>query len=226
MTRRAPIAVFAVLVAINLLGVGFDSALVEWLSKPLLMPALLWLLLAHGVAEARTRPLLIVGLIAATVADIALLIPGEAALLTGMGFFAVMQVCFVVAYTRVTGVAAAWRARPWLPGAYLVFWLGFNAVMWTTFAEMAAPIAVYSLLLTVMAAAAATVSARVGAGGLLFLVSDLMIGLGIANLDFVGRDVAIMATYTAAQFLIVTGLTAARSPAATADRGASGTASL
>lgn len=207
MTRTIPAVCFAVLVAVNLTGVALGNSVLEWISKPLLMPTLAWLLLVRGVTEPRTRPWLVVGLATATVADVALLIPGEAALLTGMGFFAAMQLCFITAYTRVTDVRRRWRSLPWLPAGYLAFWLGFNAAMWTTFADMAAPIAVYSLLLATMAAAAATVSTLVGLGGLLFLVSDLMIGLGIANVDFVGRGVAIMATYCAAQYLIVTGLT-------------------
>lgn len=206
MTRVLPAAVFGLLTALNLLSVATGNSTLEWLTKPLLMPVLLWLLLARGAAEPRTKPWLLTGLVSATVADIALLVPGESALLTGIGFFAMMQLCFITAYTRVTRILAGWRTLLWIPLAYLAFWLGFNTLMWTSFGTMALPIAVYSLLLATMAAAASAISVPVGLGGLLFMVSDLMIGLGIANIDFPGRGVAIMATYCAAQFLIITGL--------------------
>ncbi|MGH8877403.1 MAG: lysoplasmalogenase [Stackebrandtia sp.] len=208
MNPRVPAAAFGLLVAVNLLGTGLGNSILEWASKPLLMPALIWLVLARGVTEPRIRPLLLSGLAAATVADIALLVPGRNALLIGMGFFAVMQLCFITAYTRVTKVLARWRALPWLPALYLAVWLGFVVTLWTSFGELAVPIAGYGLLLAIMAAAAGTVSPLVGLGGGLFMVSDFMIGLGIADLDFPARNPAIMATYCAAQFLIVTGLAA------------------
>ena len=51
---------------------------------------------------------------------------------------------------------------------------------------------------------AAGVDAQVGLGGLLFLVSGMLIGLDLADLDFAGRGAVGMVTYLAAQYLLVT----------------------
>ncbi|ADD44810.1 lysoplasmalogenase [Stackebrandtia nassauensis] len=205
MKRNAPAIVFAILVAANLIGTAFDIRNLQLVSKPLLMPALIfWLYRGH--APMGTHLWMLFGLLFAIPADTFLLFEGRTVFLFGMFFFALMQLCFIGAYFSATKVFARWRALPWPPLAYLAFWLGFNALMWTSFGGLAAPIAVYSLLLAIMAAAASTVSTMVGIGGLLFMVSDLMIGLGVVNIDFTGREVAIMATYTLAQFLIVTGI--------------------
>ena len=57
---------------------------------------------------------------------------------------------------------------------------------------------------------ACAVSAVVGAGGVLFLVSDLMIGADAAGIDLPARGFLVMATYIAAQLLIATGWLAAQ----------------
>ena len=71
----------------------------------------------------------------------------------------------------------------------------------------------YSLALCLMAAAATGVSAPVAAGGALFLVSDLLIGVGAAGVDLPGRGLLVMVTYCAALLLITTGWVAATRPA-------------
>jgi uncharacterized membrane protein YhhN len=51
-------------------------------------------------------------------------------------------------------------------------------------------------------------------GGVLFLVSDLLIGLGAADLDIPASGFLVMSTYALAQLLIVTGwVLAVRAPA-------------
>ena len=71
--------------------------------------------------------------------------------------------------------------------------------------DLRLPILVYSLAVCAMAAVAAGVDARVGLGGLLFLASDMLIGLDLADLDFPGRGTVSMVTYLAAEYLVVTG---------------------
>jgi hypothetical protein len=67
-----------------------------------------------------------------------------------------------------------------------------------------------------MAAAATGVNRRVAAGGGLFLVSDLAIGLGAAGIRAPAHDVLVMATYAAAPYLIATGWAGVRRPHASA----------
>jgi uncharacterized membrane protein YhhN len=207
---RAALWSYVVLAIGNLVAVAVHSSVVEWLTKPLLMPALLWLIWREVDSSRRTIRLLTAALAAATIADIALLVPGTAAFLIGMACFAVMHLCYITAFVQLgairrLGAAGRFSAASAWPAALLVLWAGLNVALWPRLGELAAAVAVYSLILTLMAAAALSLSAVTGIGGLLFMASDLLIGLKVAGSGFAGNDVAIMAGYIAAQLLLVTG---------------------
>jgi uncharacterized membrane protein YhhN len=102
-----------------------------------------------------------------------------------------------------------------VPAAWALLWLVLNVVLGPSLGALQVPIAVYSAALTTMAACAvATGRRRIGVGGVLFLVSDLLIGLGAADLDVPASGFLVMSTYALAQLLIVTGwVLAVRAPA-------------
>ena len=168
--------------------------------KALLMPSLLvWVVLALGADAPR---LLVVGLAFATVGDVGL--ECDALFLVGMGGFLAMQVCYVLGFIDM----GAWPnvRRNWtIAAGYLVFWAAANALLGPRLADLRVPILIYSLALCVMATFAAGVDRRVGLGGMLFLVSDMLIGVDLADLDLPGRVLIVMVTYLAAQYLIATG---------------------
>ncbi|MEV6302228.1 lysoplasmalogenase family protein [Actinoplanes sp. NPDC051861] len=175
----------------EIVAVAADWTVVQWIAKPLLAPLLIWYLVRHG-----RRDLVVVALCFATAGDIALLVPGQMAFLTGMLFFLGTQVCLIAAFPRPSARACA---------AYGTLWVVANAVLWSELGALRVPVLVYSLALTAMAASAAGVSRRVAAGGALFLVSDLLIGVGAAGLRLPAHDVLVMTTYVAALALITTG---------------------
>jgi uncharacterized membrane protein YhhN len=147
------------------------------------------------------------GLVFATAGDIALLVPGTAPFLLGMACFLGTQVCFLLAFLR-----RAPLSRPFAAG-YALLWAALNALLWPSLGTLRVPILVYSLALTAMAATAVAVSRTVAVGAALFLLSDLLIGLGAADLDFPGRDLIVMTTYIAALLLITTGAAHRNTPA-------------
>ena len=168
--------------------------------KAVLMPSLLiWVLLALGAAAPR---LLVAGLAFATIGDVGL--EFDSLFLVGMAGFLTMQVCYVLGFIGM----GAWPnvRRNWAVAAgYLVFWVAANALLGPRLGDLRIPILVYSLALCVMATFAAGVDRRVGIGGMLFLFSDMLIGVDLADLGFPGRGMIVMLTYFAAQYLIVTG---------------------
>ncbi len=187
---------FALAAAAELTGVALSWEPLQWIAKPLLAPLLLWYLVRRAGMS-----LVGWGLVFAFAGDVALLVPGFVPFLVGMACFLGTQVCFLRAFLRRAAlhrVAAA---------GYGVLWAALNAALWPSLGALRVPILVYSLALSAMAAAAAGVSRTVAAGGALFLLSDLLIGLGAADLDFPGRDLVVMTTYIAALFLITTGST-------------------
>ncbi|WP_328478237.1 lysoplasmalogenase [Actinoplanes sp. NBC_00393] len=193
-----PLKLFAAAATVEIVAVAADWTALQWVAKPLLAPLLIWHLLRHG------RPdVVVVAFVFATAGDIALLVPGDTAFLIGMLFFLGTQISLIVAFLR--------RARPlwWAFAGYGLLWAVANLVLGERLGALRVPIAIYSLALTAMAAAAAGVSRRVALGGLLFLVSDLLIGLGAAGMRPPAHGVLVMTTYAAALFLIATGWTRA-----------------
>ncbi|MGC4892653.1 lysoplasmalogenase [Micromonospora sp. DT31] len=200
--RRSWLVLFGFVAAVELVGVALDSTVLQWLAKPLLAPVLL----AYLWQRRRRFDGVAVGLVAATAGDVALLLSGDAAFLAGMGFFLVTQVAFSTGFLRHGRPSAmAWAG-------YLLAWAAANALLWGMLGPLRLPVLGYSLALCLMAAAASGVSARVGAGGALFLVSDLLIGVGAAGVELPGRGLLVMITYCAALLLITTGWVAASRP--------------
>ncbi|MEU5941116.1 lysoplasmalogenase [Micromonospora sp. NPDC047548] len=185
---------YGAVVAVELVGVALDVPAVQWAAKPLLAPLLLaWLL---GVR--RKWDLVATGLVFATAGDVALLLPGTAAFLAGMGCFLGTQLCLLAAFLRHR------RARPAAFAGYLALWAGANALLWGRLGELRLPVLGYSLALSLMAAAAVGVSRRAAAGGAFFGVSDLLIGVGAAGAQLPGRGLLVMVTYIAALILLTT----------------------
>lgn len=168
--------------------------------KGLLMPSLLiWVVLALGAAAPR---LLVGGLAFATLGDVGL--EFDALFLVGMAGFFTMQVCYVLGFI---GMGAWPRVRHnWaIAAGYLIFWVAANVALGPRLGDLRIPILIYSFALCVMATFAAGVDRRIGVGGMLFLVSDMLIGVDLADLGFPGRGMVVMVTYLAAQYLIATG---------------------
>ncbi|OZV81103.1 hypothetical protein CA850_13280 [Micromonospora echinospora] len=216
--HRLPLLVFAVLTAANLTAVATDHRLGVLLTKPLLIPALaayLWLVAAaHG---RRPDRLLLAALAFSTGGDIALLVDSTTAFLTGMALFLGAHLCYITAFTR-HGAARALRRPPLVAVGigYAVATTAALAWMWPglTDAGLALPIAGYAVALATMATTAAAHGPRVALGGALFLLSDLIIATGLADVGHLpGHGVWVMSTYCLGQALIVTGLVARLTPA-------------
>ncbi|MEU1282105.1 lysoplasmalogenase [Streptomyces sp. NPDC005805] len=180
--------------------VDLGSLLAEWqpghlVAKPLLLP-----LLALLVVNARGPRALVAALLCGWGGDVLLLVDHETAFLAGMGCFAAGHVCYLVLFGR-SGVRWRPAAGYALAGGVLVvlLWPGLPA-------GLRVPVAAYAVLLTLMACRATGVGRTAAAGGGLFLLSDALIAGGLAGWPALpGQAFWVMATYCAAQFLLVMG---------------------
>jgi uncharacterized membrane protein YhhN len=200
---RPVLVAFCVVAVLNLASVTIGVTWLELTTKPLLCGLLLlwaWLACDH-----RPPGLLMAGLVAALAGDELLGPSGSAWFVAGMGAFLVMQVCYIAGFVRM-GALHRMRERRWVPAGWALLWLALNVVLGPSLGALQVPIAVYSAALTTMAAfAVSTGHRRIGVGGVLFLVSDLLIGLGAADIDLPASGFLVMSTYALAQLLIVTG---------------------
>lgn len=207
--HRGVLVAYLVLAVVNLVGSATGVQALTWVSKPLLVPLLVvWVVAVRGPRAPRA---LVVGLVLAWLGDLALMADGTPAFLVGMGFFLGMQVAYCRGFVGL-GALAVLRRRWWLVAGAVVLWAALNVVLGPSLGSLRVPILVYSAALVTMATLACGVSTVVGAGGVLFLVSDLLIGLGAADLDVPARGFLVMATYLAAQLLIAAGWLARSSP--------------
>lgn len=201
-TKGTLLGAYAADAVVHLLALGWDVGWLAVVTKLALVP----LLLAWVVVVGRPAPrLLVLGLALAWVGDVVLELPGDAAFVVGILFFLAMQVCYISGFLGMGAAEVVLRRRPWIVVAYAIVWItlclwlaaGLGALRW--------PVVFYSVVLATMAALAAGVSPRVALGGLLFLVSDALIAVRVAEHDFAGRSVVVMATYVVAQYLIADG---------------------
>jgi uncharacterized membrane protein YhhN len=207
---HAVILAFAMLAGLNLVASGTDRTGLEWTTKPLLMPLLgayVWL----TARERGTRPdrLVLAALALSAGGDIALLSSGTRWFIIGMALFLTAQICYIAAFAG-GGATRALRRPPLVavPVGYAVLTVAALAWMWPGLVDagLALPIAGYALALSTMATTAAAHGWRVGLGGGLFLVSDLMIAMRVAEVaELPGPPIWVMATYVAGQALIATG---------------------
>ncbi|MGQ5229081.1 lysoplasmalogenase [Streptomyces sp. MN3] len=191
--------VYAGIAALNMVGVTLRLDLLEWCTKPLLAPVLALYLWRSAHRRHADMP---AGLAFATAGDVFLMLPGEGAFLTGIACFLGTQLCYITAFVR-RGAVAHLRARPLLDAGCLVAWAAVNAALLPRVGPLAWAVALYSAALVTMAATAGVMGRTAAWGGLLFLGSDLLVGLGAAGAGFTGRQALVMATYVVAQFLLV-----------------------
>lgn len=201
--------VYAVVSAANIVAAASANTTLEWLTKPLLMPLLaLWLWRA---ARGTSRPVggVVAALLFSAAGDIALLNDGDLWFLAGMALFLGAHICYITTFIRH---GALGRLRRWplicvpvgvavlLAGALVWLWPGLAAI------GLAVPMTAYGLALATTAATSSAFGWRTGLGGLLFLTSDLLIAVDVADAaELPGPPIWVMLTYLAAQTLLAFG---------------------
>jgi uncharacterized membrane protein YhhN len=192
------LTVYAVVAAAHLVSLATGLTWLEWVTKFALVPSL-----AAWVATRRGPRLLVAALVLGALGDMALQF--NALFLLGMAFFAAGHVCYVTFFLR-SGALAGLRRRRSIPVAYGLAWAVLVIVLWPRLDALAAPVAVYALLLTATAITSAGLGARTGIGGLLFFASDGLIALQLADAPQPPMaSLWVMSTYIVAQYLLASG---------------------
>jgi uncharacterized membrane protein YhhN len=186
-------AVFAALAAADtaLAALGRDRQ--RWLTKPLLMPALM------AGSDRSSWPALALG----TAGDVALLGGTDAAFTAGLVSFLAGHVAWIAALRRRPG-GGRLRSRPALALPYLAAFGALNAYLWPRTGKDRIPVVVYSTALLAMSLTAVdSGSPRAATGGTLFLLSDTLLALEkFAGVHLPAHEGLVMATYTSAQALL------------------------
>jgi uncharacterized membrane protein YhhN len=215
MTSRILLWAYAVVGAINVVAEGTSSTGIADVTKVLLMPLLLAWLLAYNSGRF-TPPIrwLALGVVFAWFGDLLLMGSGDLFFIGGIAAFLVMQVCYIVAFTRVPGpgLVRAWKIAL-IP--FVAVWLLLNVLVSPGVGGLRIPVVIYSVVLVSMSVAALDLVIRVpqdkgwrvAIGAALFVTSDAFIALTAFGplSESAATSTLIMATYIVAQGMIVTG---------------------
>ena len=132
---------------------------------------------------------------------------GDAAFLVMVGFFLLAQVAYIVAFLPFRATSVLHVRRPLLL-LYLAVVVGLVAACVGGASDMLVPVLVYGACLGTMAVLSTGVNRLTAVGGALFLVSDGLIALDafVPGFGLPVQGFWVMATYLAAQVLIVAGV--------------------
>lgn len=217
---RPVFAAYAILAGLNLVAAGASHPALEWATKPFLMPLLaLWFWLACRERGQHPAGGIIAALIFSAAGDIALLNEGSAWFIAGMVLFLGAHISYLGTFLR-HGAATRLSGLPMLliPAGYAVTYAAALAWLWPALSGvgLALPMTGYGLALAGTASLSAAFGWRTGLGGGLFLLSDLLIAIGVADaVRIPGPPIWVMLTYLAAQTLLVTGWLTSRMSANT-----------
>jgi uncharacterized membrane protein YhhN len=190
--RRATIVFVAIAAADTLLAATRHDRL-RWLTKPLLVPALM-------VGRDRpTQGALALG----GVGDVALLGSSDAAFTAGLASFLAGHVAWIIALRQRPG-GGLLRTRPVLAAPYLAAFGALNVYLWKRTGRDRIPVIAYSATLLAMSLTALdSGSPRTATGGALFGVSDGLLALEkFGGVHLPGGEGTVMATYAGAQALL------------------------
>ncbi|WP_043173543.1 lysoplasmalogenase [Streptomyces sp. NRRL B-24484] len=201
-TARGLVTAFAATSAAHLGAIATGATVLQNVTKPALMP----LLAAHSLASAERAPkLLAPALLASAAGDVLLQLGGSTAFLAGMGSFAAAHVAYVTMFAR-QGAFTDRRRTLLVATGYAAAWAAMISQLWPDLGALQIPVAAYSLLLASTAVSSAGLGLATGIGGGLFLLSDSLIAVRLADWKLLpGHNVLVMATYIAAQYLLARG---------------------
>lgn len=193
---RLLLAAFYVITTIHLITLAVEGD--ASVSKFLLMPTLAaWVLSKNG------PKLIVFALLASAVGDIAL--EFDDLFLVGMGGFAIAHIFYVTYFVRRGALQNRTRV---LPMAILVAISATALVVavWPNLPDLQIPIAIYAALLATTAITSHGVNTIAGLGGILFLASDAILALRMAELlDSELNGLWVMVPYILGQYLLAVG---------------------
>ncbi len=132
----------------------------------------------------------------------------------GLACFLIAHVMYAIAFFKTSGNSMFIRKRIYLLLPVILYGAGLVFLLYDNLDGMRLPVTIYAFVILTMLVAAINRCGKVNqfsfgmvlAGAILFVISDSLIAVGKFGYPFRFSGVAVMTTYIAAQFLIVTGV--------------------
>lgn len=206
---------FFVIGSLELLGhlLGMDE--INRVTKPLLMPALIFYFI-KSVPVTPLNRFVILALFFSFLGDtLLMLIPrSEYFFMAGLGSFLIAHVIYIIINMNAISHGERGLKPQWQDLIFVVFGLSVFSLINNDLGAMYAPVLIYTVVICLMAVTARQRWKKVDdysfklvmIGSVLFLLSDALLALNKFYKPFDAAGFLVMLTYIAAQFLIVQGL--------------------
>jgi uncharacterized membrane protein YhhN len=217
-TPKFWLVLFAVDAAIELLAVHFKLSGVHFFAKPFIT----LLLLAFAIFSTSEKNWILlylsIALLCSCLGDVFLLFDekNENWFVLGLASFLLAHIFYILVFIRVRKVNRPFKKINWLLGIPLVLYTAFLFVLLKpSLGSLKIPVFIYATVLAAMAFSSLIAfdfsKQRFGVlcicGTLLFVSSDSFLAINKFYHPFENAGLLVMATYIAAQFLIVLGIT-------------------
>lgn len=212
--RKTSLLVFGSLAATNLIAATFNLALLNFITKPLLVPALA---VYYLVATSQRSYLFLTALFFCWLGDVLLMLQrDELFFIAGLVAFLTGQVLYIICYRNFrsagTGLTGPQQIRFSLP--IILAGTGLVTILFPHLGGLQIPVLVYALVITVMAMQAlfrygytnSKSFVLVFVGAISFMISDSLLAINKFMQPLPLAGLAVMLTYLLAQYLIVEGV--------------------
>ncbi len=203
------------LVFLNLLAAWFNIESLNLITKPLLLPALLIIILS-ATLPGNGRNFFISALLFSFLGDVLLMfVNNNAHFFTGgLISFLLAHIAYILFFT---GIKAESRPKPKLFYLYIflvfVFCIELLYVLYPRLGNMKLPVSIYAIIISVMLIVSMFIYFKVKpsagkyfvTGALLFVISDSLLAINKFYMPFFQAGFFIMFTYCLAQFCLVKG---------------------
>jgi uncharacterized membrane protein YhhN len=215
--KKFPLLVFALGSLLEIFSYIFDKPQWHFIGKPLIVLGLI----AHYYFLSPNRSaIFILALVFCWAGDILLLFQGESFFMAGLVCFLIGHVLYILCYQKFrwadsrNELLGPQKFRFSLP--FILASTGLVVILLPVLGDLKIPVAIYTLVLTLMVLNAIFRYGRtttksflfIFLGALLFMASDSILAINKFLHPFSTSGVTVMLTYCAAQFLIVEGVLA------------------
>lgn len=198
--------IFFLIFTLDMLAMYYFPSM-RLVTKPLIMASLLgWYILSVKSQD----HLLMTGMIFAMIGDILLEFEFQISFILGLSAFLIMQVCYTLVFKRNFAKPRGWKW--WVLGLVFLIAIGFLTGYWHNFKGLGIYIGLYTIAIATMVSFAICrkttymLQQPLIAGVLLFMFSDLVLAINMFVEKLLGAGLLIMASYAAAQLLIISSL--------------------
>lgn len=207
--------VFWLLVILEIIAIAEKTELLQYIFKPLLVPALFLLLLNTDSAIPGKR-LLLAGLFFSWAGDVLLMFEkkGDLFFITGLVCFLTTHIYYILYFLKTRSVKGSLlKKQPVLIGLVLAYGITLVWQLYPHLGDLKVPVIVYAAVICSMLLCSLHVFLKVTkkaavyylSGAALFVLSDSLLAIDKFYQPFAYAGISIMLTYCAAQYFIVRG---------------------